>query len=46
MGGLWTSSRDLAKYVAFLMSAFPPRDGPESGPIRRSSAREMQDVAR
>jgi hypothetical protein len=42
MGGLWTTSRDLARYVAFLMSAFPARDDPESGPIRRSSAREMQ----
>jgi CubicO group peptidase (beta-lactamase class C family) len=46
MGGLWTSTRDLAKYVAFLMSAFPPRDGPDTGPIRRASAREMQTVAR
>ena len=26
MGGLWTSTNDLARYVAFLMSAFPPRD--------------------
>lgn len=46
MGGLWTSTRDLARYVAFLMSAFPPRDGPESGPVRRASAREMQQVWR
>ncbi|HEU4710623.1 MAG TPA: serine hydrolase domain-containing protein [Pyrinomonadaceae bacterium] len=46
MGGLWTSARDLARYVAFLMSAFPPRDEPERGPIKRSSAREMQDVGR
>jgi CubicO group peptidase (beta-lactamase class C family) len=46
MGGLWTSARDLAKYVAFLMSAFPPRDDVESGPIKRSSAREMQQMAR
>jgi len=42
MGGLWTTVNDLAKYVAFLMSAFPPRDEAETGPIRRSSAREMQ----
>ena len=42
MGGLWTSAPDLARYVAFLMSAFPPRDEPERGPIKRSSAREMQ----
>ena len=46
MGGLWTSARDLARYVAFLMSAYPPRDAPEAGPIRRSSAREMQQAWR
>ncbi|HKP87768.1 MAG TPA: serine hydrolase domain-containing protein [Blastocatellia bacterium] len=46
MGGIWTSARDLARYVAFLMSAFPPRDEAESGPIRRSSAREMQQAWR
>jgi CubicO group peptidase (beta-lactamase class C family) len=42
MGGLWTNAHDLARYVAFLMSAFPPRDEAERGPIKRSSAREMQ----
>ena len=46
MGGLWTSARDLARYVAFLMSAFPPRDEAERGPVRRSSAREMQQAWR
>ncbi|MDQ6799568.1 MAG: beta-lactamase family protein [Acidobacteriota bacterium] len=46
MGGLWTTPDDLARYVAFMMSAFPPRDDPETGPIRRSSAREMQQAAR
>jgi hypothetical protein len=46
MGGLWTSARDLARYVAFLMLAFPPRDGPERGPVRRSSVREMQQAWR
>ena len=46
MGGLWTSTHDLARYVAFLMSAFPPRDEPERGPIKRSSAREMQQLWR
>lgn len=46
MGGLWTSARDLARYVAFLMSAFPPRDEVERGPLRRSSAREMQQAWR
>jgi CubicO group peptidase (beta-lactamase class C family) len=42
MGGLWTNAPDLARYVAFLMSAYPPRDEADSGPIKRSSAREMQ----
>src|SRR5215212_1235470 len=46
MGGLWTTAPDLARYVAFLMSAFPPRDEPEHGPIKRSSAREMQQAWR
>ncbi len=42
MGGLFTTITDFARYMAFLLSAFPPRDDAESGPIRRSSAREMQ----
>lgn len=46
MGGMLTTTSDLAKYVGFLMSAWPPRDGPETGPIRRASAREMQQVWR
>lgn len=46
MGGLWTSANDLAKYVGFLMSAFPPRDDAETGPIGRASAREMQQASR
>ena len=46
MGGMVTSTKDLARYVGFLMSAWPPRDDPETGPIRRSSAREMQQVWR
>jgi len=46
MGGMLTSTRDLAKYVAFFMSAWPPRDAPDAGPVRRSSVREMQQVWR
>lgn len=46
MGGLWTSTRDLARYVAFQMAAWPPRDGAEAGPVKRSSAREMQQAWR
>jgi CubicO group peptidase (beta-lactamase class C family) len=42
MGGLLTSARDLARYVAFMLSAWPPRDEPDRGPVKRSSLREMQ----
>ena len=42
MGGMVTSTRDLARYAGFLMSAWPPRDGADPGPVKRSSLREMQ----
>jgi hypothetical protein len=46
MGGLYTSTEDLARYVAFMLSAWPPRDDAEAGPVRRSSVREMQQGQR
>jgi CubicO group peptidase (beta-lactamase class C family) len=46
MGGLVTTAPDLARYVAFHLSAYPPRDGAETGPVRRSSVREMQRLWR
>ena len=42
MGGMLTSIRDLSRYVAAFLEAWPPRDGPETGPVRRASLREMQ----
>lgn len=44
MGGMLTSLRDLSRYVAMFLSAWPPHDGPETAPIRRSSLREMQHL--
>jgi CubicO group peptidase (beta-lactamase class C family) len=41
MGGLQTNAVDYSKWVAFLLSAWPPRDDPESGPVRRSTVREL-----
>jgi len=41
MGGVETSANDYWKWVAFLLSAWPPRDGPDSGPVRRSTVREI-----
>ena len=46
MGGMLTSLRDLSTYVAWMMDAWPPRDGAETGPLRRASRREMQQVWR
>ena len=46
MGGMLTSVRDLSRYVAFHLAAWPPRDGPDAGPLRRASLREMQQVWR
>jgi CubicO group peptidase (beta-lactamase class C family) len=41
MGGLLTTADDLGRYVAFHLSAWPPRDDPEAGPVKRASVREM-----
>jgi CubicO group peptidase (beta-lactamase class C family) len=46
MGGMLTSVSDLGRYVAAFVGAFPPRDGPETAPIKRASLREMQQIAR
>jgi CubicO group peptidase (beta-lactamase class C family) len=41
MGGLATTAADYARYLTFLLSAWPARDDPETGPVRRASVREM-----
>ncbi len=46
MAGLFTTVPDFARYMMFLQSAFPPRDGPEIGPVNRATAREMQQLLR
>lgn len=46
MGGVFTSVRDLAKWIAFFTDAYPPRDDPERLiPLSRASRREMQQGA-
>lgn len=42
MGGLITSIADFSRYVSAHLAAWPPRNGPETAPLRRSSLREMQ----
>ena len=46
MGGLWSSVSDLARWVAWFADAFPARDDPDTGVLRRASRREMQQVHR
>ncbi len=42
MGGLWSTVEDLARWLAFFLDAFPARDDPDDGPLRRATRREMQ----
>jgi D-alanyl-D-alanine-carboxypeptidase/D-alanyl-D-alanine-endopeptidase len=41
MGGLITTANDYARYVAWLLNAWPPRDGAEDALLKRSSVREI-----
>jgi serine-type D-Ala-D-Ala carboxypeptidase/endopeptidase len=41
IGGLQTSANDYAKWVAYLLSAWPPRDGADRGPVPRQTMREL-----
>ncbi len=45
MGGIQTSAADYARWVSFLLSAWPARDGADTGPVRRSSVRELAQGA-
>jgi serine-type D-Ala-D-Ala carboxypeptidase/endopeptidase len=41
MGGIQTSATDYARWVAYLLSAWPPRDEVDSGPVKRATVREL-----
>jgi CubicO group peptidase (beta-lactamase class C family) len=41
MGGVQTSASDYAKWMAFLLSAWPARDDKDAAPVARSTVREM-----
>jgi CubicO group peptidase (beta-lactamase class C family) len=45
MGGIQTSANDYAKWVAFLLQAWPARDGADAGPVKRASVRELAQGA-
>ncbi|MBI4671044.1 MAG: beta-lactamase family protein [Chloroflexi bacterium] len=44
MAGLFTTVPDFARYMACLLDAFPPRDEAERGPVKRATARAMQQL--
>lgn len=41
MGGVQTSAVDYAKWVGYLLSAWPARDGADAGPVKRATVREL-----
>lgn len=43
-GGIYSTVEDMARYVAFQLDAYPPRDDAETGSIRRSSRREAHST--
>ena len=46
IGGLYSSVRDIAVWMAGFCDAWPPRDGPGAPhPLSRASRREMQQIA-
>lgn len=42
MGGLISSVEDFSKYMQYFIAAWPPANNKETGPVKRSSVREMQ----
>lgn len=45
MGGVETTANDYWRWVAFLLSGWPARDGADTGPVKRSSVREIVEGA-
>ena len=39
-GGMYSSVADLARFVAFELSAMPPRNSADPGPVTRAAVRE------
>ncbi len=46
MGGMITSLSSFSKYMALHMNAWPPSNETETGPVKRSSIREMHQPQR
>jgi CubicO group peptidase (beta-lactamase class C family) len=44
MGGLWSTTSDICRWMTWLDEGNPARDGSDSGPLSRASRREMQKM--
>ncbi|WP_326524214.1 serine hydrolase domain-containing protein [Sphingomonas sp.] len=45
MGGMETTANDYARWLSFLLSAWPARDGSDTGPVKRATVREIVEGA-
>lgn len=43
-GGIYSSVRDMARYAAFQLDAYPPRNDADTGAIRRATVREAHST--
>ncbi|HWO19628.1 MAG TPA: serine hydrolase domain-containing protein [Kofleriaceae bacterium] len=43
-GGIYSTVRDMGRYVAWQLSAYPPRSDRDDGPIRRATLREAHST--
>ncbi len=44
-GGIYSTVRDMSRYLAFELEAYPPRSDDDAGPIKRASVRELHTAA-
>ncbi|GAB2176029.1 serine hydrolase domain-containing protein [Dongia sp. agr-C8] len=44
MAGIVTNTVEYARFVAFMLDAWPPRDAAESGPVARAARRELASL--
>lgn len=43
-GGIYSSVRDMARYAAFQLAAYPPRNDADTGAIKRATVREAHST--
>jgi CubicO group peptidase (beta-lactamase class C family) len=46
IGGIWTTANDYRKFISWMLSAWPPRDDSDPGPIPRRVIRSVTDIQR